>query len=190
LKCNYCDTDFSDGEEGVNFSPESLAERVKDFEHLPLHSISLTGGEPLLQAEFLKKFLPLTNKKIYLETNATLADKLLEVKPFIDIVSADIKLKSASGENVFELHEEFFANCSGLETFAKIVFDENITDCEIENCANIAKKYGIMLALQPKMIEDKMAVSADFAAKTLDRFLEKYPNVRLIPQVHKFIGIL
>ncbi|MDR1326780.1 MAG: 7-carboxy-7-deazaguanine synthase QueE, partial [Heliobacteriaceae bacterium] len=73
--------------------------------------------------------------------------------------------------------------------FAKIVFDENITDCEIENCVNIAQKYGIMLVLQPKMIEDKMAVSADFAAKTLDRFLEKYPNVRLIPQVHKFLGV-
>ncbi|MDR1327800.1 MAG: 7-carboxy-7-deazaguanine synthase QueE, partial [Heliobacteriaceae bacterium] len=127
LKCSYCDTDFSDGEE---FSPESLAARVKEFDHLsphlPLNSISLTGGEPLLQTEFLKKFLPLTGKKIYLETNATLPDKLLEVKPFIDIVSADIKLESASGENVFELHEEFFTNCSGLETFAKIVFDENI----------------------------------------------------------------
>ena len=183
LKCIYCDTDFSDGEE---FSPEALAQKVKEFEDV--HSISLTGGEPLLQAEFLKKFLPLTNKKIYLETNATLAQELLEVKPFIDIVSADIKLESASG--VKASHEAFFNNCSGIETFAKIVFDENITECEIENCVNIAKKYGIMLILQPKMIGGgEMYISGEFAAKILDRFLAKYPDVRLIPQMHKFLGL-
>ena len=88
LKCNYCDTEFMDGKD---YNPCELADEVNKFSDV--HSVSLTGGEPLLQIEFLKDFLPRVNKKIYLETNATLADKFIEVKPFIDIVSADIKLE-------------------------------------------------------------------------------------------------
>jgi len=39
------------------------------------------------------------------------------------------------------------------------------------------------------MINDKMSVSSEFAAEILDKFLEKYENVRLIPQVHKFLDV-
>ncbi|MDR1168736.1 MAG: 7-carboxy-7-deazaguanine synthase QueE [Heliobacteriaceae bacterium] len=190
LKCNYCDTEFSSESDYEEFCPSSLAEKIKEFDLKTLHSISLTGGEPLLQADFLKKFLPQASKKIYLETNATLADKLLEVKPFIDIVSADIKLESASGvPNSIKFHEKFFQNCRGLETFAKIIFDENITDCEIESCAKLAGQFNLPLILQPKMNGDKMSITLDFAVEILDRFLAKYPNVRLIPQIHKFMGL-
>ncbi len=187
LRCNYCDTDFAGGEE---FCPKTLAQRLKEFDLDTIHSISLTGGEPLLQADFLKKFLPLAGKKIYLETNATLADKLVELKPFIDIVSADIKLESATGEpNSIAFHEKFLDNCRGIETFAKIVFDENITDCELEACANLGKKFNILLVLQPRMDGDKMAVTGAFAQEIHERFLKKYPNVRLIPQIHKFLDL-
>ena len=143
-----------------------------------------------MAADFLKDFLPLVNKKIYLETNATLADKLLIVKPFIDIVSADIKLESATGiKDSYRFHDKFFENCKGIETFAKIVFNQKITDEEIQNSCNLAKKYGIELILQPEMVQDKMSVSSEFAALILDKFLDRYENVRLIPQVHKFLDV-
>ena len=98
LKCNYCDTEFSANENFIEYCPVELAQEVNQYKDV--HSISLTGGEPLLSVEFLKEFLPLVNKKIYLETNATLADKFLEIKPYVDIVSADIKLESATGITV------------------------------------------------------------------------------------------
>jgi len=190
FKCNYCDTDFLSESYFEKYTPKSLLEKIRDFDLDKIHSISLTGGEPLLSSSFLKEFLPFAGKKIYLETNATLADKLLEVKPFIDIVSADIKLESSTGiKDAFQYHDKFFQNCRGLEYFAKIVFDENITDCEIENCANLAKKYEMELILQPKMLDNKMSVSPEFAADILDKFLSKYNNVRLIPQVHKFLNV-
>ena len=114
LKCNYCDTEFMDGKD---YNPCELADEVNKFSDV--HSVSLTGGEPLLQIEFLKDFLPRVNKKIYLETNATLADKFIEVKPFIDIVSADIKLESATGiKDTYKFHDKFFEACKGVETFA------------------------------------------------------------------------
>ena len=188
LKCHYCDTDFENRADFEEYDINGLLEKISEYKNY--HSVSLTGGEPLLSTDFLKYFLPLTGKKIYLETNATLADKLLEVKPFIDIVSADIKLESSSGmKDSFKFHERFFANCSGVETFAKIVFNNTITDYEITKCTEIAQKYNIELILQPQMNENKMTITSDFAAEIFDRFLEKYNKVRLIPQVHKFMDV-
>ena len=188
LKCNYCDTEFSADIDYKEYDPCTLADEVNKFKKV--HSISLTGGEPLLHSEFLKDFLPRVNKKIYLETNATLADKFLEVKPFISVVSADIKLESATGiKDTFKFHEKFFEACKGVETFAKIVFNEKITDDEIKKCTEIGKKFNIELILQPEMTDESMAVSTEFAAKILDKFLEEYQNVRLIAQMHKFLNI-
>lgn len=188
LKCNYCDTEFSSNSDFEEYCPNELAEKVNEFKDV--HSVSLTGGEPLLSVDFLKEFLPLVNKKIYLETNATLCDKLLEIRPFVDIISADIKLESATGiKDAYKFHDKFFEACKGLETFAKIVFNKNITDEEIEKCCKLGEKYQIELILQPEMIEDKMSVTSDFCAQILDKFLKNYENVRLIPQVHKFLDV-
>ena len=89
----------------------------------------------------------------------------------------------------FDLHDMFFNICKGHECFAKIVFDENITDEEIEKCVELGKKYNLLLILQPKMQEDQMSITSVFAVKILDKFLKKYNNVRLIPQVHKFLSV-
>lgn len=187
LKCNYCDTDFLDGTNFEEYDVEGLLKRVDEFKNY--HSISLTGGEPLLSSAFLKHFLPRVEKKIYLETNATLAEKLLEIKPFVDIISADIKLESATGINSMKFHDNFFANCNGVETFAKIVFNNKITDEEIIQCCELGKKYNLELILQPEMQNDKMTVTTEFATTVLEKFLEKHDNVRLIPQVHKFLDV-
>ena len=188
LKCNYCDTEFSSESDFVEYNPCELAEKINRYNNV--HSVSLTGGEPLLASEFLKDMMPLVNKKIYLETNATLAEKFLDVKPFIDIVSADIKLESATGiKNSYKFHDKFFENCKGVETFAKIVFNNEISDNEITNCCELGKKYNIELILQPEMKGDIMTVSSEFAAEILDKFLAKYDKVRLIPQVHKFLDV-
>lgn len=188
LKCNYCDTEFSSDADYVEYSPLELAEVVNHYKHV--HSISLTGGEPLLSTDFLKEFLPLVDKKIYLETNATLSEKFLEVKSYIDIVSADIKLESATGiKGSYKFHDKFFDACKGVETFAKIVFNNKVTEDEIVQCCELGKKYNIELILQPEMAAEKMVVPSEFTANVLDKFLEKYENVRLIPQVHKFLDV-
>lgn len=189
LNCAYCDTEFADGKE---FTPQELYEKISnEYDLKSFHSISLTGGEPLLSVEFLKEFLPLIKgqTKIYLETNATLCENLLKIKDYIDIISADIKLETATGLNTFDKHENFLKNCSNTETFAKIVFDENISEEEIAKCCEIGKNTGIELVLQPKMIDNKMSITSDFCNSILNKFTEKYPNCRLIPQVHKFLDV-
>lgn len=192
LNCNYCDTEFNSDKNFVEYTPESLFEKLKSFNLDTISSVSLTGGEPLLSADFLVEFLPLlAGRKIYLETNATLYKEFDKVKPYINIISADIKLESSTGIcNAYVLHDKFFEHASGIECFAKIVFDESITDEEIQQCCLLAKKYDLELILQPKMNGRNMSVSSEFCTKILDEFLEKHIKVRLIPQVHKFLDVI
>ena len=191
LRCRYCDTEFTgDADE---YTPQELADAVKQFNLRTIHSISLTGGEPLLSVDFLEKFLPILKNnylKIYLETNATLPEELARIINYVDYVAADIKLQSATGMiNAFEKHDKFFAISAKAKHFAKIVFDSNITDDEIENCVALAKKYDIPLILQPKMDGDSMSINSVLAVQVMEKFLKLYPQVRLIPQVHKFLSV-
>ena len=191
FRCHYCDTDFQG--ESLELSQKELFDLIDQFDLKTIHSVSLTGGEPLLSADFLEKFLPKLkehNTKIYLETNATLPLELEKIISHIDIIAADIKLQSATGMmNAFEAHDKFFEISKQKECFAKIVFDANITDEEIDNCIALAQKHHLLLILQPKMSGNSMDISSVFAVSVLDKFLSKYNNVRLIPQVHKFISV-
>lgn len=193
LSCNYCDTDYQ-FENSKVYTPNTLIDYIlSEYDLSKLHSISLTGGEPLLYSAFLTEFLNLikmrSDIKIYLETNATLTDELLKIKDKIDIISADIKLKSATGKDTFDKHSQFLKICKGIETFAKVVFDNNITDDEILKSIKIAKENDIELILQPKMNEANMSINSDICMSVMDKFLEKYSKVRLIPQTHKFLNV-
>lgn len=187
LTCNYCDTDYRTVD-SIEYRLCELLEKVK--QSTDCHSVSLTGGEPLLNTGFLKEFLPQCPLPVYLETNATLAGELGEVIDYIDYISADIKLGSCTGGNdLFSEHDSFFAVASCKELFAKIVFDENITEEEINLCCKLGAKYNIELVLQPKMTGLEFGVERDFVIATLDKFLKKYKKVRLIPQLHKFLDV-
>lgn len=193
LSCEYCDTNGLFDGEYLEFTPVELRDYIQDFDLKTIHSISLTGGEPLLWTDFLQEFLPLVEHKIYLETNSTLKNNLEKIIDKIDIISADIKLPSASGiESSFAIHDEFFKTAKKYdkEIFAKIVFDANILDDEINHCLKLAEKYNLPLILQPKTIGEKIPIEPDRIIEVFNKFLDNYPNVRVIPQVHKFLGVM
>ena len=102
----------------------------------------------------------------------------------------DIKLPSSTqGKNLFYEHEEFIKIAKQKELFLKIIFDENITDEEIRSCCNLAEKYSLEIILQPKMNGEKLELETGFINKIFYKFIEIYPKIRLIPQVHKFLNI-
>ena len=62
--------------------------------------MSLTGGEPLLQVDFIKNLAPKIKErglKVYLETNGTMPERLSEIIGHVDTVAMDVKLPSISG---------------------------------------------------------------------------------------------
>lgn len=187
LTCNYCDTDYRTVD-SIEYRLCELIEIAK--QNTDCHSISLTGGEPLLNTGFLKEFLPQCPLPVYLETNATLAGELGEIIDYVDYISADIKLASCTGGNdLFSEHDRFFAVAAPKTLFAKVVFDSNITEFEIMQCAKLGAKYNIELVLQPMMVDNEISVSKEFIEVTFDKFIKKYKKVRVIPQVHKFLNV-
>lgn len=187
LDCNYCDTNY-DSNDSSEYSIQELVDLIN--QNLDCHSVSLTGGEPLLHSGFLKEFLPQCPLPVYLETNSTLAGELGEIIDYIDYISADIKLPSCTaGNELFNEHDRFFDVGKHKEIFAKVVFDTSITDDEISNCCKLCAKYGIELVLQPKMSDKELLVDSDFIQLVQNKFLKFYKKVRLIPQVHKFLKV-
>jgi len=105
----------------------------------------------------------------------------------------DIKLPSTSGNgDLFTVHNDFIevALNAKKEIYIKVVFDENITEMEIDNTINLAKKDNLLIILQPKMDENGLNVKPEIIHNTFYKFANKYENVRLIPQVHKFLNLL
>ena len=192
LLCDYCDTEF---DKGKIYSIDSLLEEIKSFDISSMHSVSLTGGEPLLHYQFLTEFLPKLKKlnlKIYLETNGTLPKALEQVIDFVDIISMDFKLdSSAKIGDVYAAHDEFLniASANNKDSFAKLVFDDNVKDFEMNECLSLAKKYNIALILQPRMDKNTINVSHEKILQTFNYFSQNHHNTRLIGQVHKFFDI-
>lgn len=187
LSCAYCDTNHNSKDAKI-YTPLELIALANS--QTDCHSVALTGGEPLLHTAFLKEFLSQCPLPVYLETNATLAGELSEVIDLIDYISADIKLSSCTNEiERWETHDRFFDVAKPKKLFAKIVFDENITDNEISSACALGAKHRIELILQPKMTKDGLSISNTFIESILDKFLTKYKKVRLIPQVHKFLDL-
>ena len=189
LNCAFCDTDFSYGG-AVEYSCDDLLKKILEYDP---QTVSLTGGEPLLYSDFLTEFLPeLRNvepkRKIYLETNGTLYAELPKIIDFVDVVAMDVKLESATGGFVCYGNNEKFlvaATNSMARVFVKVIFDENLRDDEIEEVLQLVSKFGVTLVLQPKMpLDEDLELEEIFY-----KFSALYPNVRLIPQLHKFLGV-
>ena len=96
LSCSFCDTK---PDRFMEYEPHELIKELKLYKS-KYHSISFTGGEPLLAKDFLKEVFKATAKdghRHYLETNGTLHFELEELIDYIDIVAMDVKLPSSSG---------------------------------------------------------------------------------------------
>ena len=198
MNCAFCDEPRDAA--AKEYTPAELMAEVKflDLSKGSHHSVSLTGGEPLLYADFLKIFLELLKKngyKSYLETNGTLPDELSKIIDLIDIVAMDFKLPSSTGERAFwNEHQEFLRAAVDKNVFVKVVVTASTAREDIEKAITLIKKVreNIPLILQPatplgqhdKHIEKEKLFS--FLEMGLRNNLN---NIRVVPQVHKLLDI-
>jgi organic radical activating enzyme len=162
------------------------------------HSVSMTGGEPLLQVDFLKNLIPKINEKglkTYLETNGTMPDRLSEIIDLVDIVAMDFKLPSMTGESDrLQEHKKALEASTSKDVFVKVVIGKQTKPVEIENVSKAISEVNseIPLVLQPVMpvreikhgpTPEQMISFHAIAKRHLN-------NVRVIPQVHKLLGQL
>lgn len=154
--------------------------------------LSLTGGEPLLQHDFLAAWLPGIKKKfsVYLETSGIHAAYIRELKRLIDVVSMDFKLPSATGLRPFwEEHKQFLdaAPETGLFVKAVVTFDTMLDDI-LRSCSMLKDcDAPVPLILQPA--HGPFAPDPSRMMELQNAALTFLQDVRVIPQLHKMLDL-
>jgi 7-carboxy-7-deazaguanine synthase len=158
-------------------------------------ALCVTGGEPLEQPVFLKAILEAIGgrMKVMLETNGTLLDALMEVKPLLDIISMDIKLPSVTGlPGLWEKHRSFLEAGAGKEIIVKAVISRETPDIEVSYAARLVAETApdALLVLQPLT---SPGGAVDIPGERLLSFYTiargVHGKVRVIPQVHRLMGV-
>lgn len=100
LRCRYClneECHAGDIDERTEHSPEELLERVKIddiYFRMSGGGVTFGGGEPLLQAEFLERFVQIAPKawKLRIETSLNVPWEAVEgLLPYVDQWIVDVK---------------------------------------------------------------------------------------------------
>jgi organic radical activating enzyme len=188
LNCSFCDTKLDFYEE------KTVEEVMRDvLGYSNYHSISLTGGEPLLQINFLGDLchkLKVKCKTIYLETNGTLPDNLWKVIDYIDIIAMDFKLPSSTKQaQHWSEHREFLKIASAKEVFIKAVIGKDAEEDDILKSIWLIKEANpsLHLVLQPQNpYEEELSAKLTYFQKIC---LDKGLKASIIPQLHKKTGV-
>ena len=215
LSCDYCDTNSTVNDDKCSLE---LTPGRRDFHEMknPVamekilelvtrwnggwpsvhHSISLTGGEPLLHLDVLQEWLVRLRAilPLHLETNGVLHNALFAVIRHIDYVSMDIKLPSSSGEtSLWEHHREFLAIAAGTELSVKVVVNSSTEHWEISRAAEMVAAIApdAPFIIQPETKGDvSLAISMLELLELQEIASRTVRDVRIIPQTHRFMGML
>ena len=209
LRCEYCDTNFKRADfcnvETFAGSMEftqiknpidaaQVTDIVKNFcAQIKTHSVSFTGGEPLLSWKFILDVATAIKNscgvKIFLETNGTLTEELKKVLDAVDIISMDIKL----GAGLLERHKKFLEIAREKDLYVKAVISAETSAEEFLQAVDVIAEVAddLLFVLQP--VTPTNNVKAASPKKILDfqaLALKKLRDVRIIPQTHKLVGNL
>jgi organic radical activating enzyme len=210
LGCSYCDTVESwektescsligYGKSLTNpVEAKSFASIVEEIagQTQAIHSISVTGGEPLEQPDFLESFLHLigrTGKPRYLETNGLHPEALERVIDLVEIISLDIKLPSlCGGEDLFPIYEVTLPLLRGKEMFCKIVIGDGFDRDDFDKAIEMLSGFdpAVRLVIQPMTtVRDHLPVEGDTLIDLHERASVRLGNVRIIPQCHRILDV-
>jgi 7-carboxy-7-deazaguanine synthase len=213
LKCRYCDTNIETVPASCNIegtpgrrdfftitNPVALDRVVS---HLSgwnggwpgiHHSISITGGEPLLEPDLLLAWLPVLRDifPIYLETNGILINSLSRLIGFLDHISMDIKIPSTSGcSDLWDIHGDFLRIAAQKDVFVKVVTSDDTEAWEIERACKTVSSINkrIPVILQPVTLPNgKVGISPLRILEFQEIACRYLSEVRIIPQTHRFTG--
>jgi 7-carboxy-7-deazaguanine synthase len=204
LKCRWCDTKYAlQLDSGTDYQINEIKDLIiKELQPFT-YKVNFTGGEPLLQteavielADFVKKQ---TNVKTYMESSCFDSELFSKVLPYIDICKIEFKTDDSRVVEDEEYDNLILNEIKCLElavesnkaTYIKIVVT-NSTNLEsfknlVYNISEKIKPSDILgLIIQPSFGIDQPTVNK--LLDTYDIVQPMFPEVRIIPQLHKEIG--
>lgn len=206
LKCHWCDTKYSlSPKSGKSYTINEAKYLILQHLQSNLYKVNFTGGEPLLQtqplialADFVKNELKI---KTYLESSCFDWKRFELVLPYFDICKVEFKtsdskvVESKYYENLLQNELrclDISLNRTDKISFIKIVFTNSTTLDEVRDLLsrvferpNISNLSGI--TLQPSYQYD--SPSTKQILKIYDEVCYYYKDVRVIPQMHKLLGM-
>lgn len=168
LNCDYCDTKLSEFKE---YDPDELINEIKrTVGNRDIKTVSLTGGEPLLQSGFLLDFLPKLKAErftSYLETNGVLHNELFDIVDYIDVIAMDIKLPSSTKQKDFwKEHEECLKIAKNKDVFVKVII------CLETLMEDFKRAVSIVLNIDPNITFILQPNSADLGRGITEKLQE------------------
>ncbi|WP_405323021.1 7-carboxy-7-deazaguanine synthase QueE [Methanobrevibacter sp.] len=167
LNCQWCDTDISTYE---MLSVDDVAEiLMTQMEFNNINLLVITGGEPTLQMEEIKRLIKEIPEdiKIQLETNGS----IFEYLPEIEYVISPKEDKEKVFENYYKYENVFF---------------KFVITCEedIDEVISIKNKYGYDKTIWLQGEFSKDALMADLIRENFPRL----ENIKLSVQTHKYLS--
>jgi organic radical activating enzyme len=204
LKCRWCDTKYALSlDSGTDYQIDEIKDLIIKELRPSTYKVNFTGGEPLLQteavielADFIKKQ---TNLKTYIESSCFDSELFSKVLPYIDICKIEFKtvvsivVEDQEYDNLLlnEIKCLELAVESNKATYIKIVVTNSTNLESFKNLVyNISKKIKpsdiLGFIIQPSFGIDQPTVNK--LLDTYDIVQPMFPEVRIIPQLHKEIG--
>ena len=204
LDAEECDAD------GGRARPLQLAAWVAAADPGGKRTVSVTGGEPLVWADFLVAWRPLvSSRRVHLETAGADVRALERVLPHVDHVSLDLKLAddleppvvldeavhapAPEGEVAWrDVRRRALALVSDRDACAKLIVagdrEPRVYRTLLNDLADVAPE--LPLVLQPVTpIRDVPAPSMRMLEALVDEAKDRALDVRVLPQVHRLMGI-
>ncbi len=201
--CFYCDTKESlPLDSGTEYSIEDANCLIDSSLKNQTYKVNFTGGDPLIQHESVALLAKhIQSKKIltYLESSCFDIDRFNHVLPFIDIVKIEFKTKDS--DFVDSKHYEKFightVKClkssvkAKKTTYIKVVVSSKTQPNEFKKLVNEIFSVVSKDDLDGFVIQPTYGIcepSLDLLLNFYDLVYPCYVDVKVVPQLHKFIG--
>ena len=201
--CFYCDTKESlPLDSGEEYTIDEANELIDSNLQNQTYKVNFTGGDPLIQHQAVAQLAKhIQNKKIptYLESSCFDIDRFNHVLPFIDIVKIEFKTKDSDFVDS-EHYEKLIGHTmkclqssvkSKKTTYVKIVVSSKTQLNEFKKLvddifSNISKENIHGFVIQPTYGISEPPL--DLLLNLYDIVFPHYIDVKVVPQLHKFIG--
>lgn len=201
--CFYCDTKESlPLDSGTEYSIEDANKLIDSNLKNQTYKVNFTGGDPLIQHEavaLLAKHIQEKKIPTYLESSCFDVDRFDHVLPFFDIVKIEFKTKDSDFVDA-KHYDKFIGHTmkclqssvkSKKTTYIKIVVSSKTQPNEftklVKEIFDIVSKDD----LDGFIIQPTYGISEPSLDLLLELYDLVYPyfiDVKVVPQLHKFIG--
>jgi len=201
--CFYCDTKESlPLDSGTEYDIQEACRLIDSNLKYQTYKVNFTGGDPLIQHEAVAELAKhIQSKKIptYLESSCFDVKKFNHLLPFIDIIKIEFKTKDSKFVD-FKHYENLISNAikclesslnSKKTTYIKIVVSSKTELDEFTNLVNRIFDSVSENKINGFIIQPTYGVaepSLDHLLSLYDIVYPFYSHVKVVPQLHKFIG--